>query len=212
MDILWNLSGPEIEAESFRRIEAETMVADRECFTAAEWRVARRLIHTTADFSILDILEFRGNPIEKLREALTQGKTIYSDSNMIKSGISVPKLQKFNPAYTREKIICEIASPEVMELAKNENITRALAAVRIYAEQINGGIFLCGNAPLALAGMIQAGLRPAVVIAMPVGFVNVEESKMMLDQTDLPFIRVNGRRGGSPLAVAALHGAMEEVE
>lgn len=208
--IIWDMPGAEIEAESFRRIEAEVSAVRRSRFSEAEWRVARRLIHTTADFSICDSLEFGGDPIRELRAALTRGAVIYSDSNMIKAGLSVPKLRKFNSAYSRESIICEIASPEVAALAARENITRALAAVRIYRREIENGIFLCGNAPLALAGILQMKLRPAVVIAMPVGFVNVVESKMMLDGTGLPFIRLNGRRGGSPLAVAAVHAVMEE--
>jgi precorrin isomerase len=208
--IIWDLPGSEIEAESFRRIEAEVSPEQRARFTGAEWRVARRLIHTTADFSICEVLEFGGDPIGELRSALSRGTAIYSDSNMIKAGLSVPKLQKFHPGYRRESILCEIASPEVAALAAQENITRALAAVRLYRDQIENGIFLCGNAPLALAGILRMKLRPAVVIAMPVGFVNVVESKMMLDGTGLPFIRLNGRRGGSPLAVAAVHSVMEE--
>ena len=209
-NIIWDMPGAEIEAESFRRIEAEADPAQRARFNDDEWRVARRLIHTTADFSICELLEFSGDPIRKLREALARGATIYSDSNMIKAGLSVPKLRKFNPDYSREGILCEIASPEVAALAARENITRALAAVRLHRDDIENGIFLCGNAPLALAGILQMKLRPAVVIAMPVGFVNVVESKMMLDGTGLPFIRLNGRRGGSPLAVATVHAVMED--
>ncbi len=150
--IIWNLPGMGIEEESFRRIEAET---DRQGLNDEEWRVARRLIHTTADFSIVDTLCFRHNPIQAGIEAMKQGVSIYSDSNMIRSGISVAKLQRFNSAYTRDSIHCYIADPEVAAIAKAENITRALAGIRKAKAIINGGIFLCGNAPLALAGAVK---------------------------------------------------------
>jgi precorrin isomerase len=208
--IIWDLPGMGIEAESFRRIEAEV---DQGKFNDEEWRVARRLIHTTADFSIIDHLCFRHNPVQAGIKAMQQGASIYSDSNMIRSGISVAKLQKFNSTYSRASIHCYIADPEVAALAKAENITRALAGIRKAKAVIDGGIFLCGNAPLALAGavkmIVEEGIRPALIIAMPVGFVNVVESKELLREIEVPHITIEGRRGGSPLAVAALHAIME---
>ncbi|MCP4181071.1 MAG: precorrin-8X methylmutase [bacterium] len=208
--ILWNLSGQQIEDESLKRIDLEI-----EChkFADKEWIVARRLIHTTADFDIIDNLFFRNKPIESCIKALNEGVPIYTDSNMIKSGISVAKLKKFNAAYERESIHCYIADPEVAETAKRENITRALAGVRKAKKILDGGIFLCGNAPLALAGTLkmieEEGILPALIIGMPVGFVNVIESKELLRETTIPHITIEGRRGGSPLAVAALHGIIE---
>lgn len=208
--IIWNMAGMDIEQESFRRIESE---ADRGDLNHEQWRVVRRLIHTTADFSIVDNLVFRHNPIQAGIEAMRKGALIYSDSNMIKAGVSVAKLKKFNPAYTRESIHCYIADPEVAALAKEKNITRALAGVRKAKNIIDSGIFLCGNAPLALAGaikmIIETGIQPALIIAMPVGFVNVVESKELLREINIPHITIEGRRGGSPLAVATLHGIME---
>ena len=87
----------------------------------------------------------------------------------------------------------------------------------LYRKQLDGAIFLCGNAPLALAGLLrqmtETPLRPALIVAMPVGFVNVVESKLLLDRAagNVPWIRMNGRRGGSPFAVATLHGIMENA-
>lgn len=212
--ITWNRDGSGIESESFRRIEEEVAPAMRARFTNSEWRVARRLVHTTADFSILPDLEFSGNPSEAGLAALRRGALIYSDSDMIRSGISVPKLKKFHPEYERESILCPITEPAVATLANERGITRALAAVELYAERLNGAIFLCGNAPLALAGVIrlavERGITPALIVGMPVGFVNVVESKKLLDCVTIPFVRINGRRGGSPLAVATLHAMMEE--
>ncbi len=204
------MPGLEIERESFKRIDAE---ADSSGFSPEEWRVARRLIHTTADFVIVENLKFRHDPVTAGLEALRAGVPIYSDSNMIKAGISVAKLKQFNPAYERDSIHCYIADADVAAEAKKENITRALAAVKKAAPILNGGIFLSGNAPLALAGMIkmlvEQNIRPALIIGMPVGFVNVVESKELLRDVTVPHITIEGRRGGSPLAVATLHGIME---
>ena len=197
--LLWDLTGPEIEAESFRRIDAEASPEQRARFTAAEWHVARRLVHTTADFGILDFLKFTPGAVESGLAALRRGALIYTDSNMIKSGLSVPKLQKFHPGYTRDAILCPVADPATARLAAERSITRALAAVELHAERLDGAIFLCGNAPLALA------------VGMPVGFVNVVESKEYLMETGLEYITLAGRRGGSPLAVATLHGIIENA-
>ena len=102
--LLWDLTGPEIEAESFRRIDAEAAPEQRARFTAAEWHVARRLVHTTADFGILDFLKFTPGAVESGLAALRRGALIYTDSNMIKSGLSVPKLQKFHRQARRRTV------------------------------------------------------------------------------------------------------------
>jgi len=211
-NIIWNMSGIEIECESFRRIENE---ADRGTFSDEEWKVARRLIHTSADLNIASTLKFRFAPVKAGIEALKRGAPIFSDSNMIKSGISVSKLKLFNPSYERDSIHCFVADEDVAKEASEKNITRALAAVEKAKKIIRNGIFLCGNAPLALAGtvrmIVEENIRPALIIAMPVGFVNVVESKELLGEIDVPHIVLEGRRGGSPLAVAALHGIMESL-
>ena len=212
--ISWELPGSAIEAESFRRIDSEVSAESRARFSDAEWHIARRLVHTTADFSILDLLRFSGDPIASGRNALRTGALIYTDSNMIKSGLSITKLKQWNPSYTRERILCEVASKAVADLAAKEGITRALAAVKLHRKELEGAIFLCGNAPLALAGLIrmisEGTVRPALIVGMPVGFVNVLESKELLHFLDVPYITLSGRRGGSPLAVATLHAIMEE--
>ena len=211
--ILWDLPGSGIEQESFRRIDAEVPEEKRARFTPEQWHVARRLVHTGADFAILDILEMTPDAVSAGLSALHRGCGIYTDSNMIKAGLSVPKLQKFNSAYTRESILCPVADPDVAAYAKEHGITRALAAVELHKDFFQDAIFLCGNAPLALAGVARLyaehGIRPALIVGMPVGFVNVVESKKLLDAVQLPWIRLNGRRGGSPFAVATLHGIME---
>ena len=211
--ILWDWPGRGIERESFRSIDSEVLPEQKAKFTPEQWHVARRLVHTGADFAILDILEMTSDAVAAGLAALHRGCGIYTDSNMIKAGLSVSKLQKFNPAYTRESILCPVADPDVAEYAKVHGITRALAAVELHKDFFQDAIFLCGNAPLALAGVVKLyaehGIRPALIVGMPVGFVNVVESKKLLDEVQIPWIRLNGRRGGSPFAVATLHGIME---
>jgi len=209
-DIKWNMTAGQIEAESFRIIESEYKNTR---FTEPEWKVARRLIHTTADFSICDNLVFRNNPIESALKAVSNGAVIYCDSNMIKSGISVQKLKMFNPSYSRDSIQCYISDVDVAEDAEKHGTTRALASLKKAGAILDVAIVLIGNAPLALAGIaklcLEKKIRPAVIIGMPVGFVNVVESKVLLSKTDIPHVTIEGRRGGSTLAVAALHAMLE---
>ncbi|HBC88932.1 MAG TPA: precorrin-8X methylmutase [Lentisphaeria bacterium] len=211
-DIKWDMNAAEIEAESFRIIEKEF---PNHPFKGPEWNVARRLIHTTADFSICGNLVFKGNPIEAGLKAVTGGAMIYCDSNMIRSGISVPKLRLLNPAYSKESIHCYIADSDVAEMAEKDGTTRALASLKKAEKILDGAIVLIGNAPLALAGIaklyLEKKIRPSLIIGMPVGFVNVIESKVLLSKTDIPYIMIEGRRGGSTLAVATLHGIMENI-
>ncbi len=209
--IEWEMSGPEIERESFRRIEQEMGTTPH--FSPRERVIARRLIHTTADFSLVDNLRFSGDPITAGLRALKDGAPIYSDSSMIRSGISQARLRTINPAYSPEHLHCYVADPEVAAKAKNLGIARSLAALDKARNLLSGAIVLIGNAPLALAGIVrmvvQEDIRPRLIIGMPVGFVHVVESKEMLMATDIPHIVLAGRRGGSPLAVATLHAIME---
>jgi len=210
--VSWDMSGNEVEAESFRRIDAE---APAHSFSEQEWHVARRLIHTTGDFSIIDELKFRHDPISAGLQALRRGATIFCDSNMARSGVSVARLQRLNSAYEKSSIHCYIAEPEVVAIAKKRSCTRALAAVEKAKPILNGAIVLIGNAPLALANIVrlsqEENLKPALIIGIPVGFVNVTEAKEMLGETDIPHVVVEKRRGGSALAVATLHGIIENA-
>lgn len=211
MEIRWNLSGAEIEQESFRTIEAE---CDRRAdLSDPEWRVARRLIHTTADLRIADDLVFRRDPVAAGLRALRKGAPIFCDSKMIRSGLSMARLQKFNSGYGPESLYCYIDDPDVVARSKAEGRTRALCSAEKARPVLDGLIVLIGNAPLALARIaryvLEEDVRPALIVGMPVGFVNVVESKQLLGRCDVPHIVLEGRRGGSTLAVAALHAVME---
>lgn len=215
MNIRWNLSGSEIEKESFRIIEEETKNTPLALLPAPEWKVARRLIHTTADLHIADTLVFDGNPIEAGINALKNGAVIICDSKMIRSGLSMQKLKTVNPSYTEEKVICSISDGDVIEKAQKEGRTRAICAVEKNKEKLQGAIVLVGNAPLSLARVcryvLEENIKPALVIGMPVGFVNVTESKELLTSCNIPYITLMGRRGGSALAVTTLHAIMENI-
>ncbi len=212
----WSLRADEIESESFRTIDTECATI-RQSMPLPLWRIARRLIHTTADPSIADTLHFRNNPVECGLEALSRKAPLFCDSTMIRSGISLSRLRQVNPAYEPGDLHCFIKDPDIIENSKETGHTRAICSAE-KAKRIGileGSIVLIGNAPLALARIaeyiLQDGIRPSLVIGMPVGFVNVVESKQLLAKCDVPQIVIDGRRGGSPLAVATLHAIIESA-
>ena len=110
---------------------------------------------------------------------------------------------------------CYISAPDVAARARAEGCARALCSAEKARPLLPGAIVLIGNAPLALARIaryiLEEGVRPALVVGMPVGFVNVVESKELLARCDVPQIVLEGRRGGSALAVATLHAVMESA-
>ena len=200
------MSGQDIETRSFEIIDTEAPPHE---FSAQQWQVVRRMIHTTADFSLMDHAAFSIGAIAAGIAALRAGQPLYVDSQMIRSGLSQPRLQGVCPHYTKDSIHCHVADPDVAEQAREAGLPRSLFAIRKAKPVLHGGISVFGNAPVALLELnrmiIEEGVRPALVVAMPVGFVHVEESKEELLSLDVPFIALTGRRGGSPLAVSAVH-------
>lgn len=200
------LCGEAIEALSFAAIDRE---APPHRFTPREWPVVRRMIHATADFRLIEDVRFSPDATFAGVDALRAGRPLFVDSNMIRAGLSLSRLREACPAYGPGGIVCHVADEDVARQARESGLPRSLFAVRKAASILDGGIALIGNAPVALLEVnrlvIEEGIRPALVIAMPVGFVHVEESKEELMSLGLPFIVVAGRRGGSPLAVSVLH-------
>ncbi|MDH4184843.1 MAG: precorrin-8X methylmutase [Nitrospinota bacterium] len=199
------------------RIEQMSFEAiDRECgphqFTPEQWVVVRRMIHTTADFGLMGEVRFSPGAIEAGIEAFRKKSPIYADSNMIKAGLSLARLTKVNPAYTKDDVHCHIADPDVAAECKKSGAPRSLFAARKAKSALDGGVAVIGNAPVALmeiSRMIAEGeARPALVIAMPVGFIHVVESKEELMSLDVPYIVAGGRRGGSPMAVSVVHSLL----
>ena len=166
--------------------------------------VVKRVIHTTADFDYAKNLRFTPGAVEAAVRALQRGAVIVTDTNMALAGITKPGLTKLGG-----QAACYMADPEVAARAKEEGTTRAVAAMHRAAREHPGAILAVGNAPTALltiAEEIEAGLRPALVIGVPVGFVNVVESKETLfaicEQHGVPAIAAMGRKGGSNVAAA----------
>jgi precorrin isomerase len=211
-EINWEMSGPEIEAESFRRIE-EGLTGWRRQVPDEIFKIGRRLVHTTADFSLVNDLVWHNDPVAAGLSALKEHAPIYCDATMIRSGLSEARLKSVNPDYSKDDICCLVADPEVAAAAARRGQARSLVALEKAEAVIDGGIVLIGNAPLALAGIIrlhaEKGIRPRLVIGLPVGFVHVVESKELLMATDIPHLVIRGRRGGSSLAVATLHAIIE---
>ncbi len=200
------LTGEQIEERSFACIDNE---AAGHNFQADQWQVVRRLIHTTADFAMMDLIRFSPDAITAGTSALKNGCRIFTDSNMIRSGLSIPRLCSVNPSYSPDMIHCHVADADVARQAGETALPRSLFAMRKARNMADGGIMLFGNAPVALLELnrmiMEEGVRPALVVAMPVGFVHVVESKDELMTLGVPYIALGGRRGGSPLAVATLH-------
>ena len=166
--------------------------------------VVKRVIHTTADFDYAKNLHFTPGAVQAAVRALQRGAVIVTDTNMALAGISRPGLAKLGC-----EAVCYMADPAVAEAAKQAGTTRAVAAMHRAAREHPGAILAVGNAPTALltiAEEIEAGLRPALVIGVPVGFVNVVESKETLfaicEQHGVPAIAAMGRKGGSNVAAA----------
>lgn len=195
----------DIEKRSFEIIEEE--LGDKvKKFSAQELPIVKRIIHTSADFEYADLIEFHNNAIESGLKALENGCKIYCDTNMIVNGLSKPALSKFScSAY------CLVSEKEVIEEAKKEGLTRSIVGMRKAGKDPETKIFILGNAPTALyqlKEMIEKGEmeKPALVIGVPVGFVGAAESKEEFKKLDLPYITINGRKGGSTIGVSILHG------
>ncbi len=200
------MSGPEIEARSLEIIDRE---APPHRFGPAEWRIVRRMIHTVGDFAIVESVRFSPDAVAAGVKAIKGCRTIFADSNMIRTGISLARLRGVCGFYRRESIVCHVADDDVERMARRSGLPRSLHAVQKAKPLIDGAIVLIGNAPVALmeiSRMIaEERILPALVVALPVGFVHVTESKEELMSLGVPYIATAGRRGGSPLAVSVLH-------
>lgn len=200
------LEAMHIESESLRQIR---QLVPQGSWSDGEWRVVCRMVHTCGDPAIAQDIDFINNPVESGIKALLDGAPIYVDSQMQKAGLSFAKLKAVQPGFQKDAVCCHVADDDVAQLAKTEGKARSLFAIRKAKHMLHGGIVSIGNAPVALLELnrmiIEENIRPALVLGVPVGFVHVEESKQELASLPVPGIILKGRRGGSALAVAALH-------
>ena len=197
----------EIEKNSFAIITAE--LGDRS-FPEGVAEVVKRVIHTSADFDYADNLCFSPDVIEKAKAALAAGATVVTDTNMALAGISKPALQKLGG-----RALCLMADADVAREAKARGVTRATVSME-HAAKLDGPlIFAIGNAPTALIRLhelIEEGaVSPALVIGVPVGFVNVVESKELFLGGDTPYIIARGRKGGSNVAAAIVNALLYQI-
>ncbi len=199
-------AGRAIEEESFRIIDAEM---GGHGFGPDQWTVVRRVIHTTGDFDYAQWMRFHPRAIEAGVTALRRGAKIFTDTRMIQVGLSPWRLEWFG-----SQVVTPVSDPQSQRWAGELGTTRSVAAFRHCREAFRGGIVAIGNAPTALLEVVrlvrEEGIRPALVIGAPVGFVQAAESKDALwGMEDQPSITVLGRKGGSSVAVAILHALLE---
>lgn len=172
--------------------------------------VVKRVIHTSADFDYADNLCFSPDAVEKAKAALEAGATIVTDTNMALAGISKPTLAKLGG-----KAVCLMADEDVAREAKARGVTRATVSME-HAARLDGPlIFTIGNAPTALIRLHEligeGAVSPALVIGVPVGFVNVVESKELFLGGDTPYIIARGRKGGSNVAAAIVNALLYQI-
>ncbi|KAF5436204.1 precorrin-3B C17-methyltransferase [Candidatus Methanophagaceae archaeon] len=168
-----------------------------------ERRVAGRVVFANADPSFMDLIVFKHNPIKKGIQSIQDGKTIITDIEMVKAGIS---------KRYKENVKCFVNNPKTREIAVKENLTRTAAGFRIAKELIRDNIVVIGNAPstcLELSALLEEGIKPALIIATPVGFVNAADVKEDVLSTGIPCIVIRGPRGGTPSAVAIINAIIE---
>ena len=198
----------EIEKRSFEII-AEKLVGRQ--FDPQNINVIKRVIHTTADFDYADNLVFYDDAVTAAKKALKNRARIVTDTQMAKAGINKKAAQQLGC-----DLYCFIDAPEVIELAQAKGFTRARAAVDLAAETLeNPVIFVVGNAPTALIRLHELvtghAISPILIIAVPVGFVNVVESKELILGLQIPHIVAKGQKGGSNVAAAICNALLYET-
>ena len=193
---LENVKPMDIEKRSFEIITEE--LGDKKLIPGTEL-IVKRCIHTSADFDYADNLCFSPDAVRKAMEAIRNGACIVTDTQMAKAGINKRALARYGG-----EVYCFMSDEDVAKIAKENGTTRATASMDKAASLDKKLIFAIGNAPTALVRLyelIEDGkLQPELIIGVPVGFVNVVQSKELIMQADVPYIVAKGRKGGSNIA------------
>lgn len=205
-------AGRAIEHDSFAIIDQEV---GHHTYSAEQWPLVRRMIHANADFEFNGLTAFHPRAMQAgIARILQGGAPMVADVEMICVGLSAPRLAHFG-IHTHQFI----SDPDVIAAAQAEGTTRAVQAMRKAWRLglLDGAIIGIGNAPTALIEVIRLihneGLRPALVVGMPVGFVSAAESKdLLMAIEDVPWVAISGRKGGSTLVVAAIHALLGLAE
>ncbi len=197
-----------IEERSFAIIDAE--IPSPRPYDGPLWQVARRMIHTVGDTDLLPHIKLSEKALTAGMQALQNGCTIFTDTEMARCGMVARRL---NPLGVRSA--CMLHTDGVESYAKTHSCTRSRAAIMLLAAKFGGNIVAIGNAPtalLALLDVLNAGATPpALIIGMPVGFVNAAESKELLHISPYTHMTVLGRRGGSPLVASVVNALADLV-
>ncbi len=206
--MLETLGPMEIEARSFQIITE--LLGDR-TFDPEIAPVVKRVIHTSADFDYADNLVFSPRAVQIGIDALRGGCDIVTDTQMARAGINKTILARLGG-----EVHCFMSDPDVAREAKERGVTRAIVSMEHAARLPKPCIFAIGNAPTALISLhelIQAKkLSPALIIGVPVGFVNVVESKELILSSGVPHIVARGRKGGSNIAAAICNALLYQIE
>ncbi|ABR46312.1 Precorrin-8X methylmutase CbiC/CobH [Alkaliphilus metalliredigens QYMF] len=198
----------EIERKSFEIITRELEVELPDPQTAP---IIKRVIHTTADFEYAKLIKIHPEAVEAAQKALQEGCRIYTDTNMVLSGINKRILKKYGG-----EVYCLVGDPEVAREAKERGVTRSMVAMEKAMADPETKLFVIGNAPTALfilcQGIQEGKAKPSAIIGVPVGFVGAQESKELLMEQTVPHITIQGRKGGSTVAVAIVNALLYMLE
>jgi precorrin-8X/cobalt-precorrin-8 methylmutase len=199
--------GAEIYRQSFATIRAE---ADLTGLPADVAQVAVRMIHASGQVDLVDDLAHSPGVVQRARDALNAGAPVLCDAQMVASGITRSRLPKDND------VVCTLNDLRTPGLAAELGTTRTAAALELWGDRLDGAVVAIGNAPTALFHLLEmigrGAPRPAAVLGIPVGFVGAVESKEALAASDLDFLVVRGRRGGSAITAAAVNAIASTEE
>ena len=200
----------EIEKRSFEIITEELKEMGKILCPETEL-IVKRCIHTSADFEYADSLVFTEGVVEKAKDAIRRGVPIITDTQMGKAGINKKRLAEYG-----SEVLCFMSDEDVAEMAKKNGTTRAVASMDKAAALGREAIFAVGNAPTALVRLyelIKEGkINPELIIAVPVGFVNVVQSKELIMESGAPYIVAKGRKGGSNIAACICNALLYMID
>ena len=205
---LENVKQRDIESRSFAIITEE--LGDKQLIPGTEL-IVKRCIHTSADFDYADNLAFSEDVVNKAIEAIKNGACIVTDTQMAKSGINKKALARYGG-----EVYCFMSDEDVAKEAKEKGSTRATVCMDKAAAMDKPLIFAIGNAPTALVRLYEliteGKLKPELIIGVPVGFVNVVQSKELIMETDAPYIVAKGRKGGSNIAACIVNALLYMID
>jgi precorrin-8X/cobalt-precorrin-8 methylmutase len=202
------LKPQEIEIRSMEIIDGLLPAGD---WSPAERTVVKRLVHTSGDPSLAAAVRLSTGAADAGAAALRAGAPVFTDTHMVRIGVNEQRVLAYGGTLE-----CLISDPAIAEESRRTGRTRAACAMRAFGGRLDGAVVALGNAPTALREVLalarEGVARPALVVGMPVGFVDAAESKDALMASDLPFLAIEGTRGGSPLAAAAVNALLRVAE